>query len=326
MEKTNAEKIKLGIFVIIGLSVFVAAVYFIGNKQNLFGNTVHLSSVFNNVNGLQLGNNVRYSGINVGTVRNIEMINDTVIKVDMVIQGDILKHIKKNAIATISSDGLVGSMLINIIPGSGEAPSVEPGDVIQSFSRTRTEDMLKTLNVTNENAAVLTSDLIKITHEITEGKGTIGTLLYDREMANDLKETMHYLKMTSQGTNESIANLNKLINSLNKKDNVVGVINDTAVANQIKNIVINLQKSSKKIDLVVDNLNTTIDNAKGGKGVINYLSNDPKLVRKVDSTMTNINEASIRLNQNLEALKHNIFFRGYFKKQERQKASKKTVQ
>lgn len=326
MEKTNAEKIKLGIFVIIGLSVFVAAVYFIGNKKNLFGNTVHLSSVFNNVNGLQLGNNVRYSGINVGTVRNIEMINDTVIKVDMVIQGDILKHIKKNAIATISSDGLVGSMLINIIPGSGEAPSVEPGDVIQSFSRTRTEDMLKTLNVTNENAAVLTSDLIKITHEITEGKGTIGTLLYDREMANDLKETMHYLKMTSQGTNESIANLNKLINSLNKKDNVVGVINDTAVANQIKNIVINLQKSSKKIDLVVDNLNTTIDNAKGGKGVINYLSNDPKLVRKVDSTMTNINEASIRLNQNLEALKHNIFFRDYFKKQERQKASKNTVQ
>lgn len=325
MEKTNAQKIKLGIFVLAGLTVFVIAVYFIGKKQNMFGKTSHISTIFNNVNGLQLGNNVRYSGINVGTVKNIEMINDTMIRVDMIINDKILPHIKTDAVATISSDGLVGNMIINILPGKGSAPKVKAGDVIKSFSRVRTEDILKTLSVTNENAAILTADLIKITKEITEGKGTIGMLLNDTEMANDLKETMRYLKITSQGTTASVAQLNQLMTSLNQKDNVVGVIKDTAVANKIKHIVGNLQKTSVKIDSVVENLNATITNAKDGKGAINYLSNNPGLVQKIDSTMTNINQSSIKLNQNMEALKHNFFFRGYFKKQEKeqQKALKK---
>ncbi|CAM3550511.1 ABC transporter permease [Flavobacterium saliperosum S13] len=325
MEKTNAQKIKLGIFVLAGLTLFVAAVYFIGKKQNMFGQTSHISTVFNNVNGLQLGNNVRYSGINVGTVKDIEMINDTMIRVDMIINDKILPHIKTDAVATISSDGLVGNMIINILPGKGNAPNVKAGDVIKSFSKVRTEDILKTLSVTNENAAILTADLIKITKEITDGKGTVGMLLNDTSMANDLKETLHYLKITSQGTTTSVAQLNQLMASLNRKDNVVGVINDTAVANKIKHIVTNLEKSSIKIDSVVENLNATITNAKDGKGAINYLSNDPKLVQKIDSTMTNINQSSIKLNQNMEALKHNFLFRGYFKKQEKeqQKALKK---
>lgn len=319
MEKTNTEKIRLGVFVLAGITIFIIAIYFIGNKQNMFGKTTPVSAIFNNVNGLQLGNNVRYAGINIGIVKNIEMINDTMIKVDMAIETKILPHIKKDAIAAISSDGLVGNMIINIIPGKGVAAPIQPNDVIQSFNKVRTEDMLKTLSVTNENAAILTANLIKITRDISEGKGTVGLLLNDTQIANDLKETMRYLKMTSQGTTESIQNLNKLITSLNQKENVIGVVNDTAVANKIKSIVINLEKSSKKIDVVVDNLNTTIDNAKNGKGAINYLSNNPKLVQKIDSTMININEASIRLNQNLEALKHNFFFKGYFKKHEKQK-------
>jgi phospholipid/cholesterol/gamma-HCH transport system substrate-binding protein len=319
MEKTASQKIRLALFVIIGLLLFVLTIYFIGNKQKMFGKTEHLKAVFNNVNGLQLGNNVRYSGINAGTVRGIEMVNDTTIRVDMIIDETIFNHIKKDAIATIGSDGLVGNMIINIIPGKGTQPSVQSGDIIRSYSRIRTDDILNTLNVTNENAALLTSDLLKITKEITQGKGTVGLLINDTIMAKDLKQTMHYLKLTSKGTSESVENLNKLMASLNKKDNVIGIINDTAVANKIKKIVNNLDKSSNEIDKVVTNLNTTILNIKDGKGAINYLSNDPKLVRKIDSTMTNINKASIRLNEDLEALKHNFLLRGYFKKQEKAK-------
>src|SRR5574343_408036 len=222
MEKTNAEKFKLGIFVIVGLVLFVTAVYFIGNKKNMFGKTTTISALFNNVNGLQLGNNVRYAGINIGTVTTIEMLNDTVIKVEMSIENKILPHIKKDAIAAISSDGLVGNMIINIIPGKGISAPIQPNDIIQSFNKVRTEDMLKTLSVTNENAAILTSDLIKITKEISAGKGTVGLLLNDADVAQDLKETIHYLKMTSQGTTSSIENLNKIITSLNQKENVIG--------------------------------------------------------------------------------------------------------
>ncbi len=323
MEKTTSQKIRLGLFVTIGLIIFILAIYFIGNKQQMFGKTEHLKAVFTNVVGLQLGNNVRYAGINVGTVQEITIINDTAISVDMIIDKSIFKNIKKNAIATIGSDGLVGSMLINIVPGKGAADFVEANDVITSFNRIRSDDMLTTLNTTNQNAALLTADLLKITKEITEGKGTVGILINDTVMANDLKKTMRYLKITSQGTSESVVKLNQLITNLNKKDNVVGVLSDTLVANKIKSITINLEKSSREINKVVENLNATILNVKDGKGAINYLSNDPKLVKNIDSTMTNINQASSRLNENLEALKHNFFFRGYFKKIEKDKNKEK---
>lgn len=319
MEKTASQKIRLGFFVIIGLLIFILAVYFIGDKQKMFGKTNHLEAVFNNVNGLQLGNSVRYSGISVGTVRGIEMANDTIIRVDMIIDKAIFPYIKKDAVATISSDGLVGNMIINILPGKGNEPSVAPGDEIRSFNRVRTEDILNTLSVTNKNAAKLTSNLLKITDEINEGKGPLGSLLNDTIMSRDLKETMRYLKITSKGASETITKIDKLVASLDNKDNVVGVIKDSAVANKIKNMVSNLDKSTKEINLVVANLNATILNVKEGKGAINYLANDPKLVQKIDSTMTNINESSAKLSENMEALRHNFLFRGYFKKQEKEK-------
>jgi phospholipid/cholesterol/gamma-HCH transport system substrate-binding protein len=325
MEKATTQKMRLGIFVIIGLMLFVLAIYFIGEKQKMFGETNKLSAVFNNVSGLQLGNNVRYSGINVGTVRGISMINDTTIHVDMIIDKSVFKHIKKNAVATIGSDGLVGNMIINITPGENSFSAVQPGDIIKSVNRIRTDDILNTLNVTNKNAALLTIDLLKITKEITQGKGTVGLLINDTIMGSDLKQTMQYLKLTSKGTSESVSKLNELIVTLNNKDNVIGVLKDTAVANKIKAIVGNLKHSSDGINKVVNNLNATITNVKDGKGALNYLSNDPELVRKIDSTMTNINQASFRLNEDLEALKHNFLFRGYFKKQEKakRKAQKK---
>lgn len=319
MEKTRSQKIRLGIFVISGLLIFITAIYFIGDKQKMFGQTNHLKAVFNNVNGLQLGNNVRYSGVNAGTIRAINMINDTVIEVDMLIDKDIFYHIKKDAIAIIGSDGLVGNMIINIIPGKGNKPVVEPGDEIQTVKRVQTDDLLSTLDVTNKNAATLTADLLIITKEIIDGQGTMSLLLNDSIISEDLKQSMHYLKLTTKGSSESVTKLSNLISSLENKNNVVGVLKDTAVANNIKKIVSNLDKSSDQIDKVVTNLNTTILNIKDGKGALNYLSNDPKLVRKIDSTMININEASFRLNEDLEALKHNFLFRGYFKKQAKAK-------
>lgn len=320
MEKTTSQKIRLGLFVIIGLLIFILAVYFIGDKQKMFGKTNHLEAVFNNVNGLQLGNNVRYSGISVGTVRGIEMINDTTIRVDMIIDKTIFTHIKKNAIATIGSDGLVGNMIINIIPGIGEEASVQPGDEIRSRNRVSTDDIFNTLSKTNKNAATLTANLLKITDKMMDGKGTMGSLINDTLMARDLKETMRYLKLTGKGASETVLKLNQLIESLDNKDNVIGVIKDSAVAHKIKNMVTNLDQSSVGIDKAITNLNATIKNIKDGKGAINYLSNDPKLVRNIDSTMTNINQASFRLNENLEALKHNFLFRGYFRKLEKEKA------
>jgi phospholipid/cholesterol/gamma-HCH transport system substrate-binding protein len=315
MEKSTSQKINLGIFVILGSLLFITTVYFIGNKKDMFNKTIQISAVFNNINGLQTGNNVRFSGINVGTVKQIVILNDSVIRVDMAIEKEVISHIKKDAIASIGSDGLVGNMIINIIPGKKSTEEVSLGDTILSENKTTTDEILKTINSTSANAKVITDNLVKITNQISSKEGTIGMLINDTVMGQDLKKTVSNLKVTTKITSESMATLNNIIVGLNNKDNVIGTLKDTLVGRKIKVIIANLEKSSQQI-------NQTISNIKDGKGALNYLSNDPKLVKQIDSTMININQASSRLNENLEALKHNFLFRGYFRKQEKEKAKK----
>ena len=325
MEKTSSEKIRLGIFVIGGLILFVLAIYYIGSRQQIFEKTEHLTTLFNNVNGLLPGNNVRYSGINAGTVRAIDMVDDSTIRVDMIIDKKLFAHIKKDAIATIGSDGLVGSMIINIIPGSESQVPVEPGDMIQSYTRISTNDILNTLNVTNENAAILTSDLLKITGQIIEGKGAVGMLINDTTMAGSIARIMHYLELTSKGTAESVRELNVLMATLTSDGTLISTLSDTTVANQFRNTMTGLEQSSIEMQSVIENLNGAVLNMKEGKGAINYLSNDEEMVERISSVMTNLDStlvqlrgASERLNEDLEALKHNVFFRGYFKKLEKE--------
>lgn len=320
MKTSNTQKFNLGLFVVIATILLVIALYFIGNKQNLFGNTFRISAIFNNVNGLQLGNNVRYSGINVGTVKSIVMINDSTISVDMVIERKMLEHIKKNSVAAISSDGLVGSMIINIAPGEKVSAALKPGDTIKSFSKISTTDMLETLNTTNDNAAQLTSDLLKITKSIKQGKGILGMLIEDPEMASDLKQTIVNLKTSSSDAAKTIRELKNIINAINYDESLASVLlSDTISANNMKSIMVNLENSSNGIYTAIANLNEVVLNLKNGDGVLNYMVNDTILVNNIDETMENIKEGSVRLNENLEALKHNFFFRGYFKKLEKEK-------
>ncbi|MFD1292567.1 MlaD family protein [Lutibacter holmesii] len=326
MEKSNTQKIKLGLFVITATLLLITLLYFVGDRQNLFGKNFKISAIFNNVNGLQLGNNVRYAGINVGTVKNIVMINDTTICVDMVLENNILKHIKKNALANIGSDGLVGSMVINIIPNTATALHLKPGDTIKSYTNISTASMLNTLNTTNKNAAILTSDLLKITNSINEGKGTVGLLLNDTEMALNLKKTSENLRVASEQTSTTISQINTIISAINYNESVAAVLlSDTIAAKQLKTTILNLEKSSTEINEVVSNLNTVMFKINNGNGTLSLLLNDTLLVKNIDTTMLNIKESSVLLNDNLEALKHSFLLKGYFKKQEKklQKEEKK---
>lgn len=320
MKKSNIQKFNLGLLIVVSTIILIIALYFIGNRQNLFGKTFRISAVFNNVNGLILGNNVRYSGINVGTVKNITMINDTTICVDMIIEEKILKHLKKNAVATIGSDGLVGSMIINILPDKEKSAPLMPGDTIRSFSKISTNDMLTTLNTTNENAAILMSDLLEITTAINDGEGMLGLLIKDPEMASNVKNTIYNLKNASASATTTLQELQSIVSKINYDESLASVfLSDTISAQQIKNTIENLNRSSKGIDSVLTNLNDAISEIKNGKGTLDYMVNDTLLVKNIEETMNNIKNGSVKLNENLEALKHNFLFRGYFKKLERQK-------
>jgi phospholipid/cholesterol/gamma-HCH transport system substrate-binding protein len=320
MKNTSSQKIRLGLFVIIGTILFVTGVYLIGQRQDMFKKTFTVSAYFQNVNGLQKGNNVRYAGIDIGIVKDITMINDSSIKIDMTIEEKIIIHIKKNAIATIGSDGLVGNMIINIVPGKGSSELISNGDTIASYSKIGADDILSTLSVSSENAAILTSDLLKITTAMLEGKGTVGLLLNDTIMARDLKQSVNNLKIASRGATYTINELNSIISSIKTNDDTVlgMILNDTISGQKLKNVVTNLETSSKEIQSLLSHVNSIVNDLNSSEGAYNYIVKDTSLVNSLKAILININEGTDKFNQNMEALKHNVLTRGYFKKLERE--------
>ncbi|MCE2790429.1 MAG: MlaD family protein [Saprospiraceae bacterium] len=333
MEKSTQQNIKLGVFVITGILLFMAGMWMIGDKQHLFGNMVSVYSVFSNTNGLREGNNVRYSGINVGTVRNIQLVDDTTIVVEMSIQTDAVKHMKTDAKAAITSDGLVGNMIVNILHGSPKGLRVEKGDTLPSLSRVRTDEMLNTLSVTNENAALLTAELLKITRQISEGKGVVGALLRDTSITLDVKATISQIREASRKASVTLQRLDQTIASLDQKNTVIGFLKDTLTTNKLKKTTQNVQVASgqlrdviTQLESTVKNVNSTVSEIRDSKGVLHQLTKDQKMsgdvrqaITELDSTLIQLHSAGIRVNETLEALRYHWLLKGAFKKMEKEK-------
>ena len=201
---TQKFKVRLGLFVAGGLALFVLAIFIIGKQKNLFNPVFKLTSTFHNVGGLKIGNNIRFSGITVGTVDNIKIINDSTVKVDMLIKKDVWQFIKSDCEISIGSEGIIGDKLIVIAQGSTDAPLAKDGQNLQSTEPVETDAIMKSLNVTAENAEVITEQLAEIMTKINKGDGTLGRLIQDKTMAENLNKTMTNLKESSKGLDENM--------------------------------------------------------------------------------------------------------------------------
>jgi phospholipid/cholesterol/gamma-HCH transport system substrate-binding protein len=202
--KNKASNFKLGIFVAIGLAIFILAIYTLGTNQRLFGTGFRLRTVFHNVSGLQVGNNVRFSGINVGVVKSINIISDSLVSVEMVIDGEVRKFIKKDSKAVISSDGLMGNKLINILPGSPNEQSVKDNDRIEADRAIELENILTTFYHVIENVELITEDLSAILEAVAEGKGVIGSLLMDSAAAKNLDSAIRNIERGTKGFDQNM--------------------------------------------------------------------------------------------------------------------------
>jgi phospholipid/cholesterol/gamma-HCH transport system substrate-binding protein len=204
MKKAAANKIRLGVFVSIGVTLFIIAIYLIGQRQQLFSKTFHVSGVFTDIGGLQVGNNVRFSGINVGIISSIRQYTDSTVLVDMVILEDTRKFIKKNAIAMIGSDGLMGSKLVLLTPGTTGQRVIDDNDFIATHQGVSTDEILQSLKITSDNAARITSDLAIVMQTIREGKGTLGKLLMDSVLGENVDQALINIKQGAGGFKQNM--------------------------------------------------------------------------------------------------------------------------
>lgn len=205
MESTKQGfKIRLGIFIIAGLTLFLLAIFIIGKQKNLFDPVFNISTKFKNVSGLQVGSSIRFSGINVGTVDNIEIINDSTVKVDMILKQDIQKFIRADSKAGIGSEGIIGDKLIVISQGNPNSKLVKSGQYIQAIEPIETDAIMRSLETTAGNAAIATGEIGEILIKINNGEGTLGRLMNDQSMANNIDKTLINLKNGSKKLDENM--------------------------------------------------------------------------------------------------------------------------
>jgi len=201
---TQKFKVRLGLFVAGGLTLFVLAIFLIGKQKNLFNPVFKLSATFYNVSGLQVGNNIRFSGINVGTVNNIIIINDSTVSVEMLIRKNVRQFIKSDCMVAIGSEGLIGDRLLILTQGSSDAALVKEGQELDSKEPVEIDAIMQSLQVTADNAAVISTQLAEIMININSGNGTLGRLIKDSTIAENINQTVNNLKKSSKGLDENM--------------------------------------------------------------------------------------------------------------------------
>jgi len=295
---TPPFKARLGIFIVVGIAIFVVTIFIIGKQQHLFNPVFKITTNFKNISGLQAGNTIRFSGIEVGIVDNIKIINDSTVQVDLLVRRDVQQFIKADSYATISSSGIIGDKIIIITQGSTNSPMAEDGQHILSNEPLETDEIMKSLKTTAESAEVITMQLSEIMMNINSGQGTLGRLIQDSTIAENINETIENFKKSSEGLDQTIEVT---------KENVFAFMES-------------LQKTAAKTEVASNELGEIMTKINSGEGAIGMLLKDTSIVNNIDETIINLKESSIGLNENMEALKHNFLFRGYYRRQAKEEA------
>jgi phospholipid/cholesterol/gamma-HCH transport system substrate-binding protein len=289
-------KARLGFFITGGIALFIIAIFLIGRQQNLFNPVFKITATFSNVSGLKVGNNVRFSGINVGVVDNIKILNDTTVSVEMLIRKDVQQFLKSDSEASIGSSGIIGDRIIMIAQGGNDSPIVEDGQRILSKEPIEPDAIIESLQFTSGHVEVVAQELAEILINLNSGQGMLGRLLQDSTMAENVNQTVANFKKSSEGLDQTIESM---------RINMVDFMNS-------------LQVTAEKTEVASNQLGEIMMKINQGEGTIGMLVQDTVFAGNLNQTLVNMKEGTESLNENLEALKHNFLFRAYFKRQARE--------
>lgn len=298
---TSKFKVRLGLFVAGGLALFMLAIFIIGKQKNLFDPVFKITTTFYNVSGLQVGNNIRFSGINVGTVDNISIINDSTVRVDMLVRKSVQQFIKADCVVAIGSEGLIGDRLLVISQGSSESPLARDGQQLDSVEPVETDAIISSLQVTSGHIEIVTKELSEIMLKVNSGRGTLGRLIHDSIIAQNINQTIANFQNTSNELDEMV---------MNTKGNV------SAIMESFQLTADNAEVSTRQLEGIMIKINS-------GQGTLGRLIHDTITSNNIDQTILNLKNSSKGLDENMEALKHNLFFRGYYKKKAKEEEKKR---
>lgn len=317
-----SRRIKLGIFVVVGIALFLTAVFYLGKDGNIFNKTFTVSAVFKNVEGLKEGDNVWLSGVKIGMVKQVRIISEGKVMVQLSLKDKQNEFIKKDATAFVGSDGLVGNKIVVIRPGSA-SEIIHDHDTINSLSPTDTQELLNIAKDVGGNAKSITDDLKIIAARLNKGEGLLGELLTEGPVSQDLRQAIVSLKNAGDNTNQATNDLKKMLAQVNNGDGLVTkLITDTSYANTFESALNNVEQLGKNTKEMSEELKKVIAKVNDNNNAVGVLLADTAFANKLKLTLDNAESASVKLDENMEALQHNFLLRGYFRKQKKAEAKK----
>lgn len=321
MRGENKRSVMVGIFVFIGIAILVVGILTLGGQQKKFVKAIQLRAVFDDIGGLQTGNNIWFSGVKIGTVRKITFYGDAQVEIEMNVEEAVVEFIRKDSKATISSDGLIGNKIIVIYGGTTLAPPVEDGDRLEAVMPLDTDQMMETLQVNNENLVEITADLKKLTSKLAAGEGIVGAVMTDSTLAENFRSILNNLNTASINSNRMIKELNTFTAKLNKKGNLFNdMVTDTLLVGEIRTTIESFKVTAKNSEEMTKELNAITTKINSGDNAMGLLLNDKEFAQTLKNTMNRTDSAAYNLNRGLEALEYTWPFRGGFKKKAKEEA------
>lgn len=279
MKNQRLVYFRVGLFVLIAISIFIMIVFFLTGDQNIFEKSYTLNTSFKNTAGLIKGAAVRLSGVRIGAVTNIDFAkhptDDKVIEVSMKISKEGMHRLSPDSEATIRTEGLLGDKYIEIIPGM-EPPLSSPPDVVQI----RSETPFELTSILGQSGDLLTNviSISKNLDKIVKGFG-------EEENIENINKTIASVRASSeaiQSNLEAIQGNNGILHTMiyGPKDSKGKKIDE--------NTLVRLNKTVTKLDKLMNQINN-------GDGTLHALIYDDKLSQNIDGTFASINEATGKL-------------------------------
>jgi len=319
-ESPNKRAVIVGIFVFVGLVFLLSGVLIIGNLRETFNRKMNVISLFDDVGGLQKGNNIWLSGVKIGTVDNLKFYGKTQVEVSMNIERKAQQYITKDAMVKISSDGLIGNKILVIYGGTPLSGIVEEGDTLAVEKTFTSEDMINTFQENNKNLLAITTDFKAISKKLASGEGTIGKLMNDSSVYTNINAATAALQNAAVKAQQLAGSLATFSNGLNKKGTLANELTtDTIVFKSVKASVAKLQQMADTAKVFITNLKEAGSNPNSPIGV---LLHDEKAGASLKVSIKNLETSSIKLDEDLTAAQHNFLLKRYFKKKAKAEAKK----
>lgn len=319
MEKKNKRAVIVGVFVFLALAIFVLGVMTLGGQKSLFNKGATVHAVFDEVLGLQPGNNVWYSGVKIGTVQSVAFNKEGKVDVKMNIAEDAIGMVRQNTKAKVGSESFIGNKIIVLYGGTSSAPVVKTGMTLPTEHSLSTEEMMATLQENNKNLLVITNNFKAISDQLMAGQGSVGKLLKDEQLYHDLQTSMASLRIASANAQTMVANVTDYTNRLTAKGSLTNdLVTDTVVFARLRSAVRQIDEAAVSADRIVANLQSTSQNVNQSladpSSPAGLLLNDKQAAAEIKATIKNLQTSTQKLDENMEALQHNFLLRGFFRK------------